>query len=187
MAGAPIGTLFRPTGRRRPTRLLWLAHATEPKGALQLDEGAVRAVVDRRASLLAARMTGDLRLIAVYRPEIGEGMQGSLPIASEAAVYTVQDPPAFDRDSNGVISEADAIRIATAYFARSPKAVRANYLLDEMKFGMWLVTAEFAQPDANGKSQRACYVNAYLGQVSTRQARDDEEKFVSHPPRDVGT
>jgi len=58
LAGAPVGTLFHPTGRRRPTRLLWLAHATEPKGALRLDAGAVRAVVERRASLLAAGITG---------------------------------------------------------------------------------------------------------------------------------
>ena len=47
-----------PTGKRRPTRLLWLAHATEPKGALVLDDGAVRAVTERRASLLAAGVTG---------------------------------------------------------------------------------------------------------------------------------
>ncbi|QWC85872.1 glutamate 5-kinase [Nocardioidaceae bacterium] len=46
------GTLFRVTGRRRPTRLLWLAHATEPMGQLHLDAGAVRAVVQGRASLL---------------------------------------------------------------------------------------------------------------------------------------
>jgi glutamate 5-kinase len=58
LAGDPVGTLFHPTGRRRPTRLLWLAHATEPKGALVLDAGAVRAVVERRASLLAAGVTG---------------------------------------------------------------------------------------------------------------------------------
>jgi len=38
--------------------LLWLAHATEPKGVLTLDDGAVRAVVERRASLLAAGITG---------------------------------------------------------------------------------------------------------------------------------
>ena len=34
LEGAEIGTLFHPTGRRRPTRLLWLAHATEPKGRI---------------------------------------------------------------------------------------------------------------------------------------------------------
>ncbi len=58
LVGEPVGTLFHPTGKRRPTRLLWLAHATEPKGALTLDAGAVRAVTERRASLLAAGVTG---------------------------------------------------------------------------------------------------------------------------------
>ena len=58
LAGERVGTIFRATGRRKPTRLLWLRHATEPKGSLSLDEGAVRAVVERRASLLAAGMTG---------------------------------------------------------------------------------------------------------------------------------
>ena len=58
LAGEPVGTLFHPTGRRRPTRLLWLAHATEPKGRLVLDAGAVAAVTERRASLLAAGLTG---------------------------------------------------------------------------------------------------------------------------------
>ncbi len=57
LGGEPVGTLFHPTGRRRPTRLLWLAHATEPAGRLHLDAGAVRAVVERRASLLPAGMT----------------------------------------------------------------------------------------------------------------------------------
>jgi glutamate 5-kinase len=55
--GGQVGTRFHPTGRRRPTRLLWLAHATEPKGRLFLDEGAVRALTERRASLLPAGIT----------------------------------------------------------------------------------------------------------------------------------
>ncbi|MEZ5093842.1 glutamate 5-kinase [Nocardioides sp.] len=58
LEGAAVGTLFHATGRRRPTRLLWLAHATEPRGRRVLDDGAVRAVVERRASLLAAGITG---------------------------------------------------------------------------------------------------------------------------------
>jgi glutamate 5-kinase len=57
LAGDAVGTLFHATGRRRPTRLLWLAHATEPQGSLVLDDGAVRAVTQRRASLLAAGIT----------------------------------------------------------------------------------------------------------------------------------
>ncbi len=51
------GTWFEPTGRRRSTRLLWLAHATEPKGRLTLDPGAVRAIRDLQASLLPAGVT----------------------------------------------------------------------------------------------------------------------------------
>jgi len=57
LAGTDVGTVFLATGKRRPTRLLWLAHATEPKGSLVLDPGAVAAVTERRASLLAAGIT----------------------------------------------------------------------------------------------------------------------------------
>jgi glutamate 5-kinase len=55
--GADVGTWFAPTGRRRSTRQLWLAHATEPKGQLVLDDGAVRAVTTRGTSLLPAGVT----------------------------------------------------------------------------------------------------------------------------------
>jgi len=58
MAGKAVGTRFHPTGRRRPTRLLWLAHATEGRGRLMLDDGAVVALTARRASLLPAGITG---------------------------------------------------------------------------------------------------------------------------------
>ncbi|GGF37786.1 glutamate 5-kinase [Marmoricola endophyticus] len=58
LAGEPVGTLFHTTGRRRSTRQLWLAHATEGKGVVRLDAGAVRAVAERHASLLPAGVTG---------------------------------------------------------------------------------------------------------------------------------
>ena len=57
MAGQDVGTMFVPTGSRRASRLLWLAHATTARGRLILDEGAVAAVVDRRKSLLPAGIT----------------------------------------------------------------------------------------------------------------------------------
>jgi glutamate 5-kinase len=57
VAGEDVGTWFAPTGSRRASRLLWLAHATRPRGRLLLDEGAVAAVVDRRMSLLPAGVT----------------------------------------------------------------------------------------------------------------------------------
>jgi len=51
------GTVFAATGARTRGRLLWLAHASTPRGRLVLDEGAVQAVVQRRASLLPAGIT----------------------------------------------------------------------------------------------------------------------------------
>ncbi|MFF8383449.1 glutamate 5-kinase [Streptomyces kanasensis] len=54
LAGRDTGTYFHRTGRRSAGRLLWLAHASAPQGALTLDEGAVRAVVQGRKSLLPA-------------------------------------------------------------------------------------------------------------------------------------
>jgi len=57
LGGLLVGTFFHPTGRRRPTRLLWLRHASDARGALVLDDGAVRAVVQRNASLLPAGIT----------------------------------------------------------------------------------------------------------------------------------
>ncbi|WP_314175613.1 glutamate 5-kinase [Streptomyces winkii] len=58
LAGRRTGTYFHRTGRRAAGRLLWLAHASTPRGALTLDDGAVRAVVQRRTSLLAAGIAG---------------------------------------------------------------------------------------------------------------------------------
>ncbi len=57
LAGDQVGTWFAATGRRRSTRMLWLAHAASTRGRLVLDDGAVRAVVDRRMSLLPAGIT----------------------------------------------------------------------------------------------------------------------------------
>lgn len=58
LAGEDVGTWFYATGKRRPPRLLWLEHAAAPHGRLLLDAGAVHAVVERRASLLPAGITG---------------------------------------------------------------------------------------------------------------------------------
>ncbi len=55
--GEQVGTYFAPIGKRRPRRLLWLAHASVASGRLHLDAGAVEAVVHRKASLLAAGIT----------------------------------------------------------------------------------------------------------------------------------
>ncbi|QTE28639.1 glutamate 5-kinase [Pengzhenrongella sicca] len=57
LAGQEVGTWFAATGRKRSTRLLWLAYAAHTNGRLVLDDGAVVAVRGGRASLLPAGVT----------------------------------------------------------------------------------------------------------------------------------
>ncbi len=54
LAGQAVGTLFHPSGRRRPSRLLWLQHGSDVQGQIVLDDGAVRALTQQKASLLPA-------------------------------------------------------------------------------------------------------------------------------------
>ena len=57
LAGEEVGTLFTPSGKRRPRRLLWLAHAAKPRGRVHVDAGAVRALTEGSASLLPVGVT----------------------------------------------------------------------------------------------------------------------------------
>lgn len=52
LAGVEVGTFFVASGKRRPRRLLWLAHAAEMRGRIHVDAGAVSALQTGRASLL---------------------------------------------------------------------------------------------------------------------------------------
>ncbi|BBX30377.1 hypothetical protein MALV_55020 [Mycolicibacterium alvei] len=57
LSDASVGTVFAPRPERMSARRFWVRHAAESHGALTLDDGAVRAVVQRRRSLLPARIT----------------------------------------------------------------------------------------------------------------------------------
>lgn len=54
LSGEATGTVFPPSGKRRAPRRMWLAHATQARGQVHVDAGAVRALTQRQASLLAA-------------------------------------------------------------------------------------------------------------------------------------
>jgi glutamate 5-kinase len=58
LAGEPVGTCFAVMAPRPRARQFWLRFATRPRGRLLLDAGAVTAVRERHASLLAAGITG---------------------------------------------------------------------------------------------------------------------------------
>jgi len=54
VAGDPVGTLFLPSEKKLGSRKRWIRFVSTPKGVLVLDDGAVKAVRDRRLSLLPA-------------------------------------------------------------------------------------------------------------------------------------
>ena len=88
------GTVFDPTGTRAPGRLLWLAHASTPRGRLVLDDGAVAAVVDRRLSLLPAGVTAVEGEFAAGDPVELAGADGRA-VARGLVAYDAAELPAL--------------------------------------------------------------------------------------------
>ncbi|HTO68528.1 MAG TPA: glutamate 5-kinase [Myxococcota bacterium] len=82
LAGDDVGTWVRPAEAQLSSRKHWIAFTLKPRGALSLDAGAVRALRERRASLLPAGVTevsgrfgvGDL--VACLTPEGDEVARG---------------------------------------------------------------------------------------------------------------
>jgi len=57
LAGSEVGTFFKAQAARSNSRLLWLAHASSAHGRLVLDDGAVKAILEKGVSLLPAGVT----------------------------------------------------------------------------------------------------------------------------------
>jgi glutamate 5-kinase len=92
LSGEEVGTLFHRVRERPAARLFWLAHATSPRGRLHLDPGAVRAVVDRRASLLPAGITAvDGRFTAGDPVDLVDN--GGRPVARGLVNYDATELP----------------------------------------------------------------------------------------------
>ena len=53
-----LGTWLAPTGPHRPSRRLWMAHASIPEGRVVVDAGAQRAITVGKKSLLLPGVTG---------------------------------------------------------------------------------------------------------------------------------
>lgn len=66
LSGEDVGTLFLPHPHRIQARKHWIAFTLKPRGAVLLDEGAVRAIVDNGRSLLPVGVVG-------VRGEFGPG------------------------------------------------------------------------------------------------------------------
>lgn len=94
LAGDFVGTLFHPSGRRRSRKMLWLAYASKVAGVLTLDAGAVAAVVERKASLLPAGVTGFTGEFHAGDPVRLDGPDGEL-VGHGLVNYDSRDVPAM--------------------------------------------------------------------------------------------
>lgn len=92
LAGRDVGTWFAATGRRTSTRLLWLAYAARTRGRLVLDDGAVRAVVERGTSLLPAGVTAVEGDFEAGDPVELAGPDGTV-VARGLVAYSAQEAP----------------------------------------------------------------------------------------------
>ncbi|RYZ25198.1 MAG: glutamate 5-kinase, partial [Propionibacteriaceae bacterium] len=108
LAGERVGTLFTPTGKRRPTRLLWLRHASDAKGRLVLDAGAVRAVVQRKASLLPAGITEVEGHFASGEPVDLVGPDGVVVARGLVAYDSDELPALLGRTTRDLVEELGA-------------------------------------------------------------------------------
>jgi glutamate 5-kinase len=94
LGGERVGTVFAATGRRPSARQFWLRYASRPRGQLLLDEGAVRAVRERHASLLAAGITGVAGDFLADDPVELVGPDG-LVVARGLVAYDAREMPAL--------------------------------------------------------------------------------------------
>ena len=92
LAGEQVGTLFQPMGRRPSARQFWLRYASRPRGRLTLDDGAVEAVRDRHASLLAAGITAVSGEFVADDPVELIGLDGTV-IARGLVAYDATELP----------------------------------------------------------------------------------------------
>ena len=94
LAGDRVGTLFAPMGKRPSARQFWLRYASRPRGRLILDAGAVTALGERHASLLAAGITGIAGDFLADDPVDLVGPDGVV-VARGLVAYDARDMPAL--------------------------------------------------------------------------------------------
>ena len=89
IAGEELGTFFEAHASKTNSRLLWLAHASTPRGKLILDDGAVTAILERGVSLLPAGVT----------QVVGEFISGdTVELVSSAGKVIARGLVAFDAE-----------------------------------------------------------------------------------------
>lgn len=124
LSGERVGTWFEPSQERPASRRLWIAHAAPSRGEIIVDEGAARAIKERKKSLLVAGVSsvlghfdaGDVVDVACPTGLIARGVSGydSDTLAQIAGAGTPElhsagyehPRPAIHRDDLAVLGDA---------------------------------------------------------------------------------
>lgn len=124
LSGECVGTWFEPSQERPASRRLWIAHAAPSRGEIVVDEGAARAIKERKKSLLVAGVSsvlghfdaGDVVDVACPTGLIARGVSGydSDTLAQIAGLGTPElhsagyehPRPAIHRDDLAVLGDA---------------------------------------------------------------------------------
>ncbi|MFQ5801785.1 MAG: glutamate 5-kinase [Candidatus Methylomirabilales bacterium] len=89
LSGESLGTLFLPQAARMRSRKRWLAFATRPRGGVQVDAGAIRALIHEGRSLLPSGIQKTVRsfqvgdVISILGVEGGEFARGLVNYSAE--------------------------------------------------------------------------------------------------------
>lgn len=119
LAGEDVGTWF-PAREGLDARRSWMRFATAPRGVLHLDAGAVRAIEDRGASLLAAgvvRVEGQFDrgdIVALHGPDGRAVAKGQVHCnAAVARAWSAGKPPEGIRLEHPIIYRKHLVLEAT--------------------------------------------------------------------------
>ncbi|MDO5722671.1 MAG: glutamate 5-kinase [Actinomycetaceae bacterium] len=102
--GQVVGTFFAATGKRRPSRSLWIAHAALSQGQILVDDGAARAITTGKKSLLLAGVVsarGSFQTGDVVEVHDGRGL-----FARGVCAYDSEDVNRWRGKSMGELKEA---------------------------------------------------------------------------------
>lgn len=119
LAGEAVGTWF-PAKSGIPARHRWIAWAAAPRGTLHIDDGAVRALRERGASLLAAGVTsidGQFRagdVVELRAPDaslVGRGIVVCDHAAAKA--WCAGERPAFARNHHALVHRDNLVLQST--------------------------------------------------------------------------
>jgi glutamate 5-kinase len=113
LAGRETGTFFHRTGEQSADHLLWLEHASSPRGAVRINAQAVRTVT-RRGPLLAAgvlRAEGDF--VAGDPVEL-QDESGRVVARGLVGVDAKELPRLQGRSTREVVHQDDLVPLSTA-------------------------------------------------------------------------